>query len=499
MDKAAQAEARIKNICDKLGITEGGRKWVDIALDPFKDITQKPEGYPDRNMAPSVIQTVHASVDVSKPAGITGNWDANIFLDQVWEQTFLYRTDERFGAWNSDTQTPDPYVRGGLVVRAGPSGQDLIMSTTKNNFSLGLVTDVFADDTSSRIIGIGLEIHNTTAEINKQGSIICYKISDDPVDLVMVPYTYAAANIVNPVPVKGLELVEPPYNASQAIDLPGSVQWDAAKGAYVVPIFASENNDAQDRRTLAVYAKDDKTGDNFVPKILKDSVGGLVYFTNAYNERLPTTLSGCFLTGLSAETTLTVNLTYYVEQFPSFESPMHRVSGPSCPEDFAAIELYTKVAREMPCGVEVNDNFLGSFVSGISRVMGMVSRYTPTIVRGLGVASDVVNGFLGNNDSRPMDQLRNPRQEQQIVPVQSVRRPIQNAPTSNKNRDIIITEPANNRQIVIHDGGRSTGGNRLPAARTRSNGTKIKNKRDKDFNRFERYLKAGNAGSKYIQ
>jgi len=39
MDKAAKAEQRIKNVCNKLGVTEGGRQWLDVALDPFKDIT----------------------------------------------------------------------------------------------------------------------------------------------------------------------------------------------------------------------------------------------------------------------------------------------------------------------------------------------------------------------------------------------------------------------------------------------------------------------------
>lgn len=491
MDKAAQAEQRIKNICDKLGITEGGRKWVDIALDPFKDIVQKPQGYPDRNMAPSVIQTVHASVDIHSPLA-TGNWDVNIFLDQIWEKTNLYRTTSFQGAWEQSTQDTVPYCRGGLVVRSGAAGTDLIFTTTQNAACQSLVTDVFDQDTSSRIIGIGMEIHNTTAEIHKQGSIICYKISDDPVDVVMVPYVSGGANLYNPVACKGIELVEPPYNSSQAIDLPGSVQWDASKGAYVVPIFASENNDAQDRRKLIPLVVDDKTGNTFAPQLGANSTQGLVYWTGGFNEKLPTTLSGCYLTGLSAETTLTVNLTYYVEQFPSFDSPMHRVSSPSCPEDFAAIELYTKVAREMPCGVEVNDNFLGSFVSGVSRVMGMVSKYSPQIIQGVSMAANLVGGMFDHGKTAD-----------NVTPLAS-RGPSTYQP-NRQSRDVVINEP-NNRQIIIHDGGQKLGPSRAlqvqqPQIQQQRNRTRtyVKNKRDKDFNRFDRYLKAGNSGSKYIQ
>ena len=102
------------------------------------------------------------------------------------------------------------------------------------------------------------------------------------------------------------------------------------------------------------------------------------------NAIVPITLSGAYLTGLSGETTLTVNLTYYIEQFPSIISQLKRLSAPSCPEDFAAIELYTKVARKLPTGVEVNDNFLGAFVSGVSRIMQQVAPRIPAIINGVG-------------------------------------------------------------------------------------------------------------------
>jgi len=92
MDKASRAEARIKSVCDRLGITEGGRKWMDTALDPFKDIIQKPIGFPDRIMSNSVVQTVHDSVSINAP-GIV-NWDCNIFFFFVEIQSDLrYNTN----------------------------------------------------------------------------------------------------------------------------------------------------------------------------------------------------------------------------------------------------------------------------------------------------------------------------------------------------------------------------------------------------------------------
>lgn len=486
MDKAAKAEARIKAVCDRMGITEGGRKWIDVALDPFKDIEQKPIGYPDRNMAPTVIQTVHESFEVNRESGNTGNWDCNIFIDQMWKTTELKKTTTYLTEQilTQDSQTGVGFCRGGIVVRQANSGLPLGMETTKNQMCKSLVTDVFDNDTSTRLIAIGLEVHNTTAELYKQGSVICYKISDDPMKLIYTPIPDPTVVRV-PVPCMGVELVEPPQTAGQAIDLPGSVQWDAVKGCYIVPTFAKESNDPTDLRVLPSVAVDSLTGDTYANNIYV--VGNLVYFTDK-NVELPTTMAGAYFTGLSEQSTLQINITYYLEQFPSFQSPMHRISTKSCPEDFAAVELYTKVVREMPAGVEVNDNFLGAFVSGVSRVMQFVSKAAPTIARGIGIAGQVMDVLSPDKASDHMNSLvTRPQRTQQLVPQRLL-----NAPS----RDIIIKEP-NNRQLVIHEG--PAKGVQRQNFNNPNRNRVVKNRRDKDFNRLDKYIKAGTSGNKYIQ
>lgn len=495
MDKAAKAEKSIKHSCQQLGITDGGRLWLDTALDPFKDLVQKPIGYPDRNMAPSVVQTVHDSIDVSAPPGVTGNWDANIFLDALWRKTPLYTSQLTISnvrsCYNSLLQGTTPYTRGGLCVRAGASGTTLSLATTQNQFGLSYVTDVFADDTSSRIIGIGLEIHNTTSDLHKQGSLITYRVCDDPAKYPITATTGVTGGSLVQIPYEGIELVQPPDTAARAIDLPGSLQWDAAKGAYIVPVFTSEDNSSKDLRPLIPIDIDHTLNSFLVPKII--ATANTVSFDSTIqdNATVPITLSGAFLTGLSLESTLTINLTYYIEQFPSVDSQLKRVAGPSCVEDFPAIELYTKVARQMPTGVEVNDNFLGAFVSGVSRLVSMAVPHIPKI---LNFASGVANAITPLMPVQEQTlQVTPVNRVREIVPSRSFTRPSQELTVYQPQRTPALARQPSSQPITIVT--QQPMNQRRP---NQTNKSRVRNRRNKDYDRLEKYIQAGKAGNRYI-
>lgn len=495
MDKAAKAEATIKRVCDSLGITADGRKWLDVALDPFKDITQKPNGYPDRVMAPSVVQTIHDSLSLAAPAGTVANWDANIFLDNAWVRTNLYNTQKLTTAFLQSGQAIAPYQRGGLVVRGAAAGTPLGMTTTYSG--LPYVTDVFDNDTSCRVIGMGMEIHNTTADLYKQGSLITYMVSDEPVEYP-VTAIIDTATVKNNLTYMGLELVEPPRTASQAIDLPGSLQWEAAKGCYIVPRFNEEGNDPVDLREKPIFSVENSSGISYCPKI--DVTGNTMIFNalGLQNASLPITLSGAYLSGLSKETTLTVNLTYYVEQLPSIDSALRRVSSPPPCEDIKAIELYTRIVANMPTGVEVNDNFLGAFVAGIARVASMVAPYVPRIINAISgaseavrVVSDVVNRDRQITHSNQSDrsQANNDRQLVVRQPEPRSQAPVVTVTHPSKGKELIVISEASRRDTNRRE---ERLGRRSPQAQT------VRNQRRKDYSRLAKYIKASEAGNRWV-
>jgi hypothetical protein len=485
MDKAARAEQKIKAHCNRLGITDGGRQWLDVALDPFKDITQRPIGYPDAITSPSVVQAVHDSITIAAPSGVVGNWDANIFLDTLWRQDAIRATTKsNNNMFDSTGQSLTGYPRGGLVVRSAASGTSLVTSTTQPG--IPYVIDVFDNDTSARIIAIGLEVHNTTAELHKQGSVTTYRVFDEPHISPVIAWSGAAAATNNHV-AEGYELIEPPLTNGQALDLPGSLQWDAAKGVYVVPRFMESVNEPQDLRLLIPFADENSTGVTYTHPITKTGVNNIWLSTGSNNAHIPFSLAGAFFTGLSVETTLVCNLTYYIEQFPSIDSALRRVAGPSCVEDFAALELYTKVSRYMPTGVEVNDNFLGAFVAGIARVVSMVAPYVPRIINAISGAVEVVDTIqrTAGNDR----QLTQPQRESKAIVPYKPQQEILVRDNRNGSRDVVISKPQPpipNRHI------QTTQKSHRPAGQT------AKNKRNKDYNRLNKYIKASDAGNRYI-
>ncbi len=385
MEKAAKVDSELKRIGKLHGISEHGLNWFLTAVDPFHDVPLELSGYPDKVMTPSVVQMVRTSFNVSEPG--LGIWDCNIFLDQFALQENLYTNTAALTqqVLNSAGQGTTYALRGGVVVRAASTGTPLGLDTSRPS-SVPLARDVY-ENSDARLLGIGLEIHNTTAELNKQGSALCWRTLDVPA-IMMKTLITDINTACQPTSVETRIAVSPPETLTEAAALPNSVGWDAKEGAYIVPIFVQEDNEPAGLTSMPLISEDSTTGGIRSPKI--DEAGAqrnkFIDFANCSNAMLPTSCSGVFLTGLSPETTLTVNVVYYMEVFPEKDNILRRSTKPSSPEDIKAIELYTKVARELPAGVKVKDNFLGAFISGIGQIARAAMTYAPKVISAVNTA-----------------------------------------------------------------------------------------------------------------
>lgn len=464
-EKAAKAERSLANTCSKLGITDAGKRWLDLCLDPFKDLNMPTAGYPDAVTVPSVVQTIHDSYSVSVPVGVAagGRWDANIFIDSLYNSVELVSTnyDAAQSYVNRVGQPATSYKRGGLVIRSAPSGTNLDVTTT--TFGASLKQDVL-NEGDIRVIGLGLEIHNTTEELHKAGALITYRVPDAPLTQTLVN-NLENANVVACIPlsVMAVPLVELPYTASAAIDLPGSLQWEAKDGAYIVPILSSPTLYPEIAEALPPLTTDGVA--TYYPKLTASGAANLITFTqDIRNITHGFSTSGVYLTGLSYETSLQVNLTYYVEVFPKKDSVLRRSVQPATGLDARALDLYAHIVSHLPTGVEVNDNFLGAFISGIARIASGVATYAPSIMRGIGLAGDlagVVSGMANTSPSQSsMRQLSRTARAttEQIEEVDSpmVRRDARNSISPSNGpvvSDIIrsgkeLVTQVNNRQVT---------------------------------------------------
>lgn len=432
-EKAAKSEQSFSQTCAKAGISEMGKRWLDITLDPFKDLNMPTAGFPDEIQLQSVVETIHDTITLKAPASAAGGiWDANIFLDQLYTQVTMFQTntalvDNNFVA----TGQLSTGLRGGLVVRSAGTGIALGMATSDPVASISLKQDVLTDPNSDfRVVGIGMEVHNTTAEINKQGAIITYRIADVPSTNTVANFVVDATGTLACIPTScpGAKLAEPPLSANSAIDLPGSLQWEAADGCYVVAILDNNVNPLANAQAICPITQE--SGINFIPQLTITGASRMV--TMPFKNSLqPYSLCGAYLTGLSNSTTLQVNLTYYVEIFPSKDNILRRVSSPSPPLDSRALKMYGDIVRNLPTGVQVSDNFLGAFIAGIASIARTALTYLPTIGKVLGTAYNIaetaykgagmVDQYLSGN-TQPKLQLTNGNNEIIVSPNPSEQR-----------------------------------------------------------------------------
>lgn len=379
-NKALTAERSIDNSCRKLGLTAEGKAWVDYALDPFKDLIKPHAGYPDKDLNPSVTEVVKQSVVVTRPASVaSGNWDCLIFLDQAAISRDHFSTPT--GAIPSSLlrvgQSGTAYKRGGLVVRSGAPGATLDTTTTQNALCLGVDAALYNAE-SCRVISLGFEVHDTSNILEKQGSLVPFRVDKtlgQPTSFTTMEDNGVTACI--PTAYSGPTLNEPPKTLAAALDLPGSRQWLAKDGVYVVPVMVEDQNPA-----LAVGANNatyTRAVDTsvYAPAIASAGANRHIYVNGGYNVSWPWSMSGVFIAGLHQDGEVTINFNYIIERFPSATSPIKRLCFPSPAYDEAALSLYGEIAPLLPTGVPVNENGFADWIKGISGAIASVASKIP--------------------------------------------------------------------------------------------------------------------------
>jgi hypothetical protein len=365
MNTASKAETKLRNVCDRLGITREGHAWLDHAVDPFKDLLKPHAGYVDKTTNPSVVEVVKQTVAITAPGA--GNWDCNIFLDQVLQSISQYSTTTSGAtAYILAGQGATPYTRGGLVVRKAASGTSLDTTTTDNPSCMQVGSGFYANE-DSRVIAIGFEVHDTTQELKKQGNVVVYRL-DQPVER-SVPKTMvqdAGVTACIPTTVESVQLLQPPLLSSEALDVLGSQQWEAKEGVYVVPVLVQDTNPPLPYRDGLVAHSNDGAATYF-PLITSTGASRLIA-TTAKTVSNPWSFSGAFFAGLDPAAVLTVNFNYLIERFPNKNSAIKRLCYPSPAFDSTALELYSKIASDFSTGVPVRENGLGDWLAGIANL-----------------------------------------------------------------------------------------------------------------------------------
>lgn len=421
------------------GLTPEAIAWLKIATDPFHD-KQIPnlEGYPDSQTAPSVVQIVKQSMTIAKPSGLpAGNWDFMVHFHDSLQTNLAYPCGQNENHIRQNTSTwssATPIMHSGGISIVAHSSSDTTnpiwmfsSDLTKGVAMSGISTDPAFLKGRTRCIARGFELRNTTAEIYKQGSICAYRQPTAPEEFAA--YEMHVRAYVTPEnseeedsdesrsreskkKTKGKTRVEdlpgayyetnctrdlryslpPPKNLAEALLLPGSAQWEAKHGCYVVQTQYDMDNPPTYFAPRGTLVNLDETNLPFpstlVPEVdqslYTQTVNGIYspygeayaqsdahvskFFqpTYALQKFIPFNPCGVIVTGLNDQTTFTLNWNEVFERTVSSEQKdLVTLAKPSAPINLVALELYSALWRELPVGVPVEQNGFGDWFLGV--------------------------------------------------------------------------------------------------------------------------------------
>lgn len=426
-------------------------------VDPFHDENVDPTPLPTLDGESVVAQMLTHSKTISAPPGTAGNWSCIIFTTPLDVATTMNLVR---GTYNGSTNVAIANPAGGasyafptqmtgyqasngslfvgpvsvwsyntdiseLVM--GPGGQ---WTTTPAAHWADTVLSAADSSVSYRVTGGGIEIHNTTAEIYKQGTLTVCRTTNRKQEVQHVwngiEVTTGNSVIDNGfanawsgiAPVDYTVFQLPPANLEDAL-LQGARQWPAAEGVMSVSVVDNNHNHFTSYAPR-LYALDTNLflnpavpASSIIP-LGPASVTGLAHkafigsATGApsggfnwlhgtpfsdQNHETPRDIVAIYLTGLSQQSTFTLTTKYSVEIKPrifdaaySITVPM-RKSPPLYRPHTELVEAH--MLHELPPGVPVSMNPSGEAWADIISGLGDLASI-------LGPLAGPVGAFVGS-------------------------------------------------------------------------------------------------------
>ncbi len=364
------------------GLSKDGGEWLTLALDPFHDYEHQISGYPDIDGSQTVVSCYQYQSVVTAPAGVAGNWDAHIFsLPQMSSQALTVGTESANWATFQEAAVANQVVAGPLNIMSNASGQTLIPTIPANgtfsysNLPSGTnATDLV--DGCTRLIGMGFEVVNTTADLNKQGSVTVYRMPQYR-DGNQIVWSNNAGTFT--ASIAGERWRRPPSSVAEANLLKGSRTWAARKGCYCVCAQNSSENPLKQLSThtqlISPASGPGAASVAWASQLTTVGTSGSVSTaTPTTTKSAPFDTTGAFFIGLSNSSSLTVTVKFYVERAPTYaEKALAVLASPSAALDYYALELYAQAISTLPVGVPVDQNAFGDWWRGVLRVVKMVA------------------------------------------------------------------------------------------------------------------------------
>lgn len=415
INKRSDRADALQHLVEASKLTSDGKEWLTAALDPFHDYNHQIAGYPDADVSQTVVSCYTYEYQISKPPGLAAGatWDCHVHSLPIANSFNAAGVYNQSADWGRITEPVPTVTRqtGPLNILSGPAGSNLAPAIpTVANVVTNIMPQNGVEDISSgcsRIIGAGFEIHNTTAEIYKQGSVTTYRMPQASGDNQTLFSNNNASSFGS---VVGTRFRAPPASIANANLLKGTRTWEAKDGVYATLMQSSVVNPLKNlanQHVLFDEYPDPGTASVVMgtPLIPGLPVANATTYTPVAIQTVPFDTTGAYFTGLSEQTTMVLKGRFYVERAPTWnESAIAVLASPSAGLDTTALELYAATVNMLPAAVHVGENAKGDWwraiISVIKHVSAPLGLALSPFVPGAGLIGGAVSSIAGQIDTK---------------------------------------------------------------------------------------------------
>lgn len=329
------------------------KEMLSLVTDPYHDRNLRVTGFPDGTNITSVIRRLAYQTTVSCPFTLLAgeSWDFHIFATPLHQAVAM-----------SSANIPD----ANTLVLSGGAAQTLnticIFYRKYNSIgqinaidfrTLGQAAGVVDSnrDGPGRTVSLGFELHNTTAELYKSGSLTVYRTNalNQRCDLRLTvpnPTCYTATLIQNiPDTLEQLQLI------------PNARTWEASKGVYSVCLPPKDNPYTTGIFTNIMINVNRTSAPLYVQA---PGVGNAATQVPAWS---PLNCTGVMSSQFKdANQTFTLDMRQVIEYFPNSCSSVLLPFATTAPEvDRLFLKLYQQMINRIEPGVPVGFNSAGEW------------------------------------------------------------------------------------------------------------------------------------------
>jgi len=371
LSKAHQLE---QVLMDEVGLSKEGADFVSQSCNLFSNEPLNVIGMPDETGGKSLVYDIEQTFVVTMPdtmAGAPGEWDANICFHSMFSSKPLNGIDfdlttsrQAYHASGSTSANPNPFGNGLVHCCAVQTGQPTwTPGEATAEYSATLLSLLTEPGRRLRVIAGALKVINSTAALNKQGSVIYYRVESD---ICQTRVTDAALT-----PIEALIGSAPPSTAAKAKQS-GGVIMGAEDGALCNFAFSSDQHPVSFVRNVNGVLLQYGDGAGSEPG-WSNAVAGVIDPTaNREIRVLPFQTSGCYFVGLSKETSLTVTARIIVEEFPVPGSALMALGTHSPPSDDKAMAIISLLQSHTHPGYPASFNSWGTFTNILKSIAKQV-------------------------------------------------------------------------------------------------------------------------------